>query len=187
MKYQLPERFILTVTSYDPRKNFGTLLRAFEKCIKEVPIHLVVVGKDCSKYAVDLDIVGRNLEKFIHFPGWVEQKDLPSFYTLADAFVFPSVYEEFGIPVVEAMSCGCPVISSCTGAIPELTSGSALLSDPFDHKTLSENILHIVSSNSNAENYRMLGLKRAKDFSWLSTAQKTLDVFQRVTSEEISK
>jgi glycosyltransferase involved in cell wall biosynthesis len=183
-KYNLPDRFILTVTSYDPRKNFGTLLKAFETCLRKVKLSLVVVGKDCVKYADDFDLRGRKLKQFVYFPGWVEQKDLPSFYTLADAFVFPSIYEEFGIPVVEAMSCGCPVISSDTGAIPELTEGAALLSHPFDHRKLSENILHILLSNSQAEHYKNLGLKKADDFSWSKAAQQTLEVFRRVVSKE---
>jgi len=187
LKYKLPDRFILTVTSYDPRKNFGTLINAFEVSLKEVDTHLVVVGKDCNRYAHDYDLQGRKLQHLVKFCGWVEQKDLPAFYSLADAFVFPSVYEEFGIPVVEAMSCGCPVISSNTGAIPELTDGSALLSDPFDYKELSKNIVDILSDKTKTELYRMAGLNRANDFSWSKTAQKTREIFKKVYSEGITK
>ena len=98
--YNLPENFILTVTSYEnKRKNFKTLLKAFENCRKEVnDLHLVVIGKDCFRYIEDFNLNERGLSKYIHFPGWVEQKDLPSIYSLAKVFVFPSVYEEFGIP-----------------------------------------------------------------------------------------
>jgi glycosyltransferase involved in cell wall biosynthesis len=99
-KYSLPERFIVTVTSYDPRKNFATLISAFEKCREQENIHLVVVGKDCQWYLRDFDMVSNGLKEYVHFPGWIEQQDLPAIYSLASAFVFPSVYEEFGIPVV---------------------------------------------------------------------------------------
>jgi glycosyltransferase involved in cell wall biosynthesis len=129
--YQLPETFILTVTSYDRlRKNFDTLLEAFERCRRTHDVELVVVGKHCEKYAQDCDFDRRGLRDVVHFPGWVEQADLPAIYSLAQVFLFPSVYETFGIPVVEAMACGCPVVSSNTGAIPELAHGAALLSDP---------------------------------------------------------
>lgn len=184
-KYQLPGRFILTVTSHDPRKNFSTLLKAFEQCRNEVDVHLVVVGKDCYRYATAFDLKGRGLENVIHFPGWIAQEDLPAIYSLADVFAFPSVYEEFGIPVVEAMSCGCPVVSSNTGAIPELTKGTALLSDPFDDKLLPENLLKILLSDSLAERYRRLGLEKANDFSWTKAAQQTLAIFRRVFSGEV--
>ena len=183
-RYHLPDNFILTVTSYDPRKNFSTLLQAFKLCLKARPVHLVVVGKDCHQYIADHNLSGSSIEKFIHFPGWVDQCDLPSLYSMADAFVFPSVYEEFGIPVVEAMSCGCPVISSNTGAIPGITRGAALLGDPFDHEKLSEHILAILSSNAKAQYFRKQGLKRANDFSWSISAQNTLKVFQRIASTE---
>ncbi len=184
-KYELPDRFILTVTSYDPRKNFSTLLKAFEHCLKHVDVHLVVVGKDCNRYGTEFDLKSRGLERFVHFCGWVEQKDLPSIYSLALVFAFPSVYEEFGIPVVEAMSCGCPVVASNTGAIPELTKSAALLSDPFDHQALSENLLQVLLSNSLAEQYRRLGLEKANDFSWSRAAEQTLEIFRRVFSEEM--
>lgn len=184
-KYQLPGRFILTVTSYDPRKNFSTLLKAFQHCRNEADVHLVVVGKDCYRYATDFDLKGRELENVVHFPGWIAQEDLPAIYSLADVFAFPSVYEEFGIPVVEAISCGCPVVSSNTGAIPELMEGSALLSDPFDYQALSENLLQILLSNSLAERHRKLGLEKAKNFSWSKAAQRTLAIFRRVFSEEV--
>lgn len=182
--YNLPDRFLLTVTSYDPRKNFGTLIDAFDHCRKHVDCHLVVVGKNCNRYSRDHDLKGRNLDRHVTFCGWVEQEDLPAFYSLAEAFVFPSVYEEFGIPIVEAMSCGCPVISSDTGAIPELTGDCALLSAPFDYMAFGENITTVLTDTAKAEQLRNGGLKRAGNFSWHKTASKTLDIFKKVTAEE---
>jgi glycosyltransferase involved in cell wall biosynthesis len=179
-RYSLPERFILTVTSYDPRKSFPTLLRAFEICCKETDAHLVVVGKDCEKYAVDHNLKDRRLDRLVHFPGWVDQKDLPAIYSLADVFAFPSVYEAFGIPIIEAMSCGCPIVASNTGAIPELTDGAALLIDRFDHQALARNLVKVLSSDSLAQSCGEKGLERAKKFSWSMAARETLEIFEQV-------
>jgi len=179
-RYNLPNRFVLTVTSYDPVKNFATLLSAFETCRQHVDVHLVVAGKNCEKYAQDFDLLGRGLEHVVHFPGWVEQEDLPAIYSLADVYAFPSIYETFGIPVIEAISCGCPVVASNTGAIPELLDDSALLCDPFDYKALAQNLLTILTSESAAEQQKAKGFARAKYFSWTDTARNTLDIFNKV-------
>lgn len=179
-KYELPERFILTVTSYDPRKNFTTLLEAFERCRAQTEIDMVVVGKDCHRYGEDHQIAARGLAGAIHFPDWIDQRDLPVIYSLAEVFAFPSVYEEFGIPVVEAMSCGCPVVSSSTGAIPDLVGDAGLLCDPFDTQALAENIMQVATSQSVRERCRERGLQKAADFSWSKAARQTLEIFRRV-------
>ncbi|MFW9842854.1 MAG: glycosyltransferase family 4 protein, partial [Candidatus Thorarchaeota archaeon] len=142
-------------------------------------VHLVVVGKDCERYRRDLGTDARGLSEALHFPGWVEQEDLPAMYSMARAFVFPSVYEEFGIPVVEAMSCGCPVAAANTGALPELSGDAALLCDPFDSEKLAENTLAILLDNDVAETCRQRGLQRAAGFSWNQAARQTLEIFQR--------
>ncbi len=182
-KYGLPERFIVTVTSYDPRKNFETLLAAFAKCREEEDVKLVVVGKDCHNYADDHDLDKDNLTEHVFFPGWADQEDLPAIYSMASVFAFPSVYEEFGIPVVEAMACGCPVASSSTGAIPELTKGAALLADPFDAEALSKNCLKILQSSESAKACREKGLERATHFSWDKAALQTLEIFSRFSKQ----
>jgi glycosyltransferase involved in cell wall biosynthesis len=187
-KYGLPERFILTVTSYeDKRKNFSGLLKAFALCQREHPeARLVVVGKDCGRYAADFDLAGQGLDQAVVFPGWVEQKDLPAIYNLAAAFAFPSIYEEFGIPVVEAMACGCPVAGADTGALPELTQDAALLSDPRRPELLAKSLIDILGSPDTAHRLRSLGLQRAQAFSWADSAKRTLDIFQRVHRGEVT-
>ena len=106
-------------------------------------------------------------------------KDLPAIYTLAKAFVFPSVYEEFGIPVVEAMSCGCPVVASNTGAIPELSKGAAILCPPFEDRQFSKEIRYILKSKDKWDNCRKNGLERAKSFSWINSAKQIVEIFNR--------
>lgn len=179
-KYDLPDRFMLTVTSYDPAKNFATLLSAFEICREEDDIHLVVAGKNCARYGLDHDIRGRGLEGVIHFPGWINHDDLPAIYNLATVYAFPSIYETFGIPVLESMACGCPVVSSDRGAVPELVGDAALMSDAMDADALARNLLKIVTSAESAQHYRAAGLEQVKKFSWTKTAQQTLKIFQDV-------
>jgi glycosyltransferase involved in cell wall biosynthesis len=180
-KYNLPDKFIMTVTSYeDKRKNFKTLLKAFENCYKDLNIKLLVVGKNCDRYINDFKLKEKNLLDFIHFPGWVDQKDLPAIYSLAKAFLFPSVYEEFGIPIVEAMSCGCPVVASNTGALSELSEGAAILCDPLDDKQFSKGIFDILTSEEIMENCRKKGLIKAKNYSWSNTAKQTIDIFNKL-------
>ena len=178
--YDLPDRFILTVTSHDPRKNFGTLTKAIERVRESIDIDMVVVGKDCDKYIADYDLEPRLLADHFHFPGWIDQADLPGIYSLAEAFAFPSVYEEFGIPVVEAISCGCPVAASNTAAIPDLLGDAALLCDPFDSEQLALNLTRIIEDDSFRHSLVERGLKRAEGFSWLKTARETLSVIETV-------
>jgi len=179
-RYRLPGKFLVTVTSYDPRKNFGTIADVFERCRQQVDIDLLVVGKDCDKYIADFNLDGRGLLDHICFPGWVDQADLPGIYSLAEALLFPSIYEEFGIPVVEAITAGCPVVSSSTGAIPELLGDAALLCDPFDADTLVENILSVVTDEGCRRKLIADGFEKAKLYSWEQSARKTLDILERV-------
>lgn len=178
-KYSLPENFILTVTSFDPRKNFQTIAATFKKVSVKYKklgkdVSLVVVGKDCHRYLEDHDI--SELSDHIVFPGWVDQSDLPAIYSLAKAYFFPSVYEEFGIPVVEAMACGCPIVSSTTGAIPDLISDAGLLSDPFDVDSHANNLLEILTNQELAGLLSEKGLIQAKQFSWDKAANETISV-----------
>jgi len=177
-KYRLPKRFILTVSSYDPNKNIGTLFQAFSRCFANIDVHLVIAGQDCAKFSQDFDLESLGLQDLVHFPGWVDQKDLAALYSLADVYVFPSIYETFGIPILEAMACGCPVIASTAGALPELAGDAALLVDPHDSEALANNIRQVITSDKLARRYRAAGLDRAREFTWLETAKQTLQIFQ---------
>jgi glycosyltransferase involved in cell wall biosynthesis len=187
-RHQLPARFILTVTSYeDRRKNFRGLLEAFQLCRRSHPdVSLVVAGKDCQRFAADFDLAGRGLEGAVVFPGWVAQEELPALYNLAEAFAFPSIYEEFGIPVVEAMSCGCPVAGANTGNIPYLVGEAGLLSDPRRPEELARNLEVILGSPAAAQSLTERGLQRARDFSWAQSARDTLAIFRQVQQEGVS-
>lgn len=179
-KYNLPDRFILTVSRYDPRKNFGTIFKAFTKCQDAGVMKLVAVGKDSDKYKIDCNISESGFEKDVIFPGYVEQNDLPAFYNLAELFIFPSVYEEFGIPLLEAMACGCPIVASNTGAIPEITGGAAFLSDLYDADSMANGIDQITHDSLFRQSLIEKGLQRAKLFNWGNSARKTLNILEGV-------
>jgi len=179
-KYQLPECFILCVMSYDPNKNFSTIMKTFDLCRRETKADLVIVGKDCRKFWNEYGEKYKELEDTIHFLGWVDQEDLPMIYNLAMVFFYPSIFETFGIPILEAMACGCPVIASNTGAIPEISKGAALMADPFDHWAFAEYIKTVTHSDSVSKNLEERGLEVSKTYSWLKTAKQTLKIFSNV-------
>jgi glycosyltransferase involved in cell wall biosynthesis len=181
--YGLPERFLLTVGRYDPRKNLATLVTAFETSqARRQGVKLVMVGGGADACRRDLEIDARGLGDSIVFTGYVEQADLPAFYSLASAFVFPSVYEEFGIPLCEAMMCGCPIIASNTGAIPEITGGAALLAAPFDAPAFADAIDRLLGDEALSTSLRTRGLARARAFTWSRSAAETLRVIEAVAA-----
>jgi glycosyltransferase involved in cell wall biosynthesis len=177
-RYNLPDRFVLTVGRYDPRKNFPTIFRAFTKCRDAGALKLVAVGKDSWKYKEDCRIDESEFKDDFVFPGYVGHDDLPAFYNLAEAFIFPSIYEEFGNPLVEAMSCGCPIVASNTGAIPEITAGAAVLTEPFDADKLAEGVDQITQDAGFRRTLIEKGLQRAKKFSYENVAKEVLDVLE---------
>lgn len=179
-RYQLPEGFILCVMSYDPNKNFGTIVKAFDLCHLETGAHLVVVGKDCRKFWDEYKVKYEDLEEVVHFLGWVDQEDLPAIYSRAKVFFYPSIFETFGIPVLEAMACGCPVVASNTGAIPEISNGVALMGDPFNHRAFAEHIQTVFHSNSVSKDLTRRGLAKSRTYSWSKAAQQTLKILERV-------
>ncbi|TRZ49943.1 MAG: glycosyltransferase family 1 protein [Dehalococcoidia bacterium] len=179
-KYHLPENFILCVMSYDPNKNFDTIIKTFNLCYQETDAQLVVVGKDCRKFWDEYSVKFKKLKNVIHFLGWIEQEDLPAVYSMAKVFFYPSIFETFGLPVLEAMACGCPVVASNTGAIPEISNGAALMADPFNYRIFAEHIQNVFYSNLVSEDLKRKGIAVSKTYSWLNAAQQTLNVFERI-------
>jgi glycosyltransferase involved in cell wall biosynthesis len=181
-KYRLPEHFILSVTKYFPGKNVPTLIRAYAALPPSLRRGLVLIGPRVSRYLDEMELRGTALEREILTPGWVNQDELPAVYSLAQLFAFPSRYEEFGIPNIEAMSCGCPVVSSNTAGIPEVTGGAALLVPPLDVEALTDAMTRVLSDGELRCSLRQRGLDRARDFDWRTTAVRTAEVFQQVAA-----
>ena len=184
-KYKLPEKFILGVTrvdhpglekstSYFPGKNVETTIRAFLMCRDKTDWKLVIAGRHVEKYLLDSGWSPTDLQE-IHFVGFVPHNDMPLLYNLADLFLIPSYYEGFGQAVVEAMSCGCPVIASTTGSLPEVSGGATLLADPKSPQDYAEKIMLVLGDKNLQDELRAKGIKRASFFDWKKTAQIILD------------
>lgn len=180
-KYSLPERFIFWAGQIDPRKNIGRLLTAFAKIRHSIPHDFVMAGMKGWKGEAELQPIGElGLQDRVHFTGWVEHDDLPAIYNLAELFVFPSLYEGFGIPLIEAMACGCPILTADRGSPPEVTAGAALLVNPLDVDQLAQAMHSLLTNPTLRKDFRNKGLSRAQAFSWDQCAEQVLALFERV-------
>jgi glycosyltransferase involved in cell wall biosynthesis len=179
-KYQLPDHFILWAGQIYPPKNLRRLLDAFARLKDEIPHHrLVIAGEQRWRAKEDLELV-EQLGDRVCFTGWVPLNHLPILYNLADLFVLPSLYEGFGIPLLEAMACGCPVLTSTTCSPPEIVADAGYLVDPLDVNAISTGICEILSNTECRNGMVQKGLERVKNFSWEKCAQETLKVLEGV-------
>jgi glycosyltransferase involved in cell wall biosynthesis len=181
LRYNLPERFVLFVGTVEPRKNLARLVEAFDRVGRKIEHSLVVVGaKGWKTSPIYREISRSPLRDRIHVAGFVADGDLPAVYNLADAFVYPSLYEGFGIPVVEAMACGIPVVTSDVSALPEVAGDAALLVDPFDSGALAEALERIVHDEPLRDSLRSKGIERARRFSWDTSAAHVIQCFREL-------
>jgi glycosyltransferase involved in cell wall biosynthesis len=184
-KYGLESKFILAIGSSDSRKNLETLVNAFALLPEnlQAEYHLAIVwtasvlATSISKIIQDLGI-----SQFVHFLFQVSNEDLVFLYNEASLFVFPSLYEGFGLPVLEAMACGTPVIAANTSSIPEVASDAALLVEARDTKGIAETMAQVLSDNKLASEMVQKGLKRNAMFSWEKCARETLMIYNRALS-----
>ncbi len=176
----LPERYILSVGSLEPGKNRTTLLKAFADVRgRGVEQKLVVTGQRAWKYGEDFRLAEElGLKGQVVFTGYVAPEEMPALYNAADLFVFPSLYEGFGLPVLEAMACGVPVVTSNVSSIPEVAGDAALLVDPRDAKALADAIEHALRDGDVHSMLRQRGLERAATFSWEKAARETIAVYE---------
>lgn len=176
-KYNLHQEFILTVTRAYPGKNVEGIIKAYHKCKDRIGYKLVVVGKNIKEYLLSKKINQDHLDDVI-FMGYVPQEDLPAMYNIAKLFIFPSFYESFGMPLVEAMSCGCPIITSNAGGSPEIVGNAAMLTNPADIEEISSAICEVLNNEDLRYQLIQRGLNRAKFFSWEKTVKETLHIIE---------
>jgi glycosyltransferase involved in cell wall biosynthesis len=179
-RYALPARFLLYVGTIEPRKNLPALFEAFKQ-IGLPGVKLVIVGKKGWLYDetfARLQALG--LEREVVFTGFVPDDDLPGLYTLAEAFVFPSLYEGFGLPVLEAMACGTPVITGNVSSLPEVMGDAGILVAPGDVGGLVTALKRVLTDSHLRAQMSAKGLAQARKFTWEKAAQETLAVYRRV-------
>ncbi len=179
-RYRLPARFVLYVGTIEPRKNLPALMRAFQQ-VKVEGVKLVIGGKKGWMHAetfAQAQMLG--LEDRVIFTGFVADDDLPALYTLAELFVFPSLYEGFGLPVLEAMACGTPVITSNLSSLPEVAGEAGLLVDPTDVADLATAIRRVLDNAGLRAAMAAKGVDQAARFSWQRAAVETLALYREI-------
>ncbi len=177
------EPYILCVGTIEPRKNLDNVLKAFQQLVQKGTFKgkLVIAGSRgwLSEGLEDL-ISTLNLRNHVILPGFLSDGDLRCLYNKAEAFVFPSFYEGFGFPIVEAFCCGTPVVTSNVSSCPEVAGDAALCVNPNSPEEIAQAIQKILDDKNLRQNLREKGFKRAGDFTFLKTAQKTLEVYHEV-------
>ncbi|HEX2770019.1 MAG TPA: glycosyltransferase family 1 protein [Geobacteraceae bacterium] len=177
----LPGRYILNIGTLEARKNLPRLLEAYVIARRKgLPHKLLIGGARGWRLSNLAGIVEKHaLGNDVVFLGFVEDADLPALYRKADFFVYPSIYEGFGMPILEAMACGTPVITANCSSMPEVAGDAALLVDPLDPEEIAARILDLAGSADLRRSLREKGIQRASRFSWEKTAQETLAVYER--------
>jgi alpha-1,3-rhamnosyl/mannosyltransferase len=179
IKYHLPQSYLLFVSSLEPRKNIDLLIEALEIATTDIP--LVLVGWQGWGEKKWLEkIKGTEFKGRIHIIGHLPDDDLKAVYNGALSLVYPSLYEGFGLPIVEAMACGCPVICSNAASMPEVAGDAAILIDPHRSDELAHAIDTLVHDTDLRNSLVVKGFKQASTFTWDDAARKTLDVFRKM-------
>jgi glycosyltransferase involved in cell wall biosynthesis len=186
-RYKLPDRFILSVSTLEPRKNFTGLIAAFSQmaAASEMPsianLHLVIAGGKGWLYD-DIFAAAKTspFRERIHFAGYVADEDLPALYSLATLFAFPSHYEGFGIPVLEAMACGTPVVCANNSSLPEIAGDAALMVEATDMEALADAMRRLVVDSLLREKLIRRGYEQARKFRWEEAARRLLGVYSEI-------
>jgi glycosyltransferase involved in cell wall biosynthesis len=181
-KYGISKKYILFVGTIEPRKNLLRLLSAFEKLKNKFKEYqLVIVGQIgwmTEKFFEKLKNLPENVKRDIILTGYIPREDMVFLYNGCELFIYPSLYEGFGIPVLEAMSCGVPVITSNVSSLPEVGGDACVYVNPYDEEDILYKMEKVLSSEELKNEMSKKGLERAKLFSWEKTAEKTLKVYK---------
>jgi glycosyltransferase involved in cell wall biosynthesis len=184
-KYKLPQRFLLYVGLVEPRKNLPLLIRAFKRLLDGGLEHsLVIVGRLGWGYEGVFRLIEEcNLKDRVTFTGYIDRQELPFIYNSAEVFVYPTLYEGFGLPVLEAMACGTPVVTTDIASLPEIVGEAGLLTPVSDEVNLGKNIMNILENPELRQRLSMAGCERAAGFTWERTARETAQVYKRTLGE----
>jgi glycosyltransferase involved in cell wall biosynthesis len=190
--YGIHGEYILSVGSIQPRKNLARLVQAYALLRGDGPTgklpKLVLVGKCAWLYDETLRVIEKTgVKDAVVLTGYVPEPDLPALYSEALCFVYPSYFEGFGLPPLEAMKCGAPVIVGNQTSLPEVVGEAALKVDPFDVAALAGAMQQLINNSTIREELRSKGKERAGAFSWHETARRTLAIYQEVAIQKFSK
>lgn len=188
--YSLPERFAFWVGDFRPEKNLEFLVRSWERVQKHLPepLPLVLAGAHTGEYKKLKRVVeNAGMADNVLFPGFIRADDLAAVYSAAVLFVFPSLYEGFGLPPLEAMACGTPSVVSNSSSLPEVTGSAALLFNPMSMESLENCIVRLLTDSSLYEELRQEGPQQSALFSWDRSAQETLAIYQSVLRDSESE
>jgi glycosyltransferase involved in cell wall biosynthesis len=184
-RYQLTAPFVLYAGNIKPHKNLERLIEAFHLLRQENAglrdVQLLIIGDEISKYATLRRAVHRHkLHKFVRFFGFVSDQTLAALYRLADVFVFPSLYEGFGLPPLEAMASGTPVITSNVSSLPEVAGDAALMIDPYEPAAIADAMRRVLTDAALRADLRARGLARARGFSWERSIRRVHEIYREV-------
>ena len=182
-RYQLPDRFFLYAGAVYPPKNFARLVRAYAKVGPTRGVHLVVAGGQ-NRFLSEGELrepEAQGITEWVKWPGWIDgEEDLAAIYALADALLLPSLFESFGLPVVEAMAAGCPVVTSDRYGTKEIAEGAAVLVDPESVESIASGMVRVLEDQGLRAQLIEAGLERARPFTWRRCAEQTAAVLERV-------
>lgn len=185
-KYQLQQPYLLYVGTIEPRKNLLTLIRAYDELLKTTthrPQLALCGGKGWLFDEVFKLVEELKLTDQVRFTGYVADEDLPALYSSAEAFVYPSLYEGFGLPPLEAMACGTPTITSNVTSLPEVVGQAGLTHDPNDWQTLTAHIAKLLGDQMARQHFKRAGIEQAARFSWDKAARETQSVYDEVSRQ----
>lgn len=185
--YSITDKYILYVGGFSPRKNILGLIEAFSILMEKYHenIKLVIAGRKGSSYETYKSRAEElNIDDKVLFPGFIALDDLPYLYNASELFIYPSFYEGFGLPPIEAMACGVPVIASDTTSIPEIAGDSARLIDPQNTSDMAEAMLNVLQDENLRNDLIQKGLKRSRQLSWKNTARQMLNVYEKFSNNK---
>ncbi len=183
-KHGLPDRFFLFLGTMEPRKNLERLLDAFESVGDRIRHYMVITGGRGWSYGGILSkIENHPFRERIVLTGFVSNDELPALVSMADFLVYPSILEGFGLPIIESMACGTPVITSSVSAMPEVAGDAAVLVDPFSVSSIAGGLIEMAENESLRNELSAKGLERASLFTWNKAAEETLEVYREAAEE----
>lgn len=181
----LPERYVLYMGTLEPRKNVDRLVRAFARLVRDgLPHSLVLAGGRGWDYAaIDRAVADEGIGHRVIIPGYVRREDQPLWYSAADLFTYPSQYEGFGLPVLEALACGTPVVTSNSSSLPEVVGRAGLVIDPSDESSLAEAMRSVLTDGTLAARLRDAGPVQAAQFSWARSAAGCVRAYREAAAD----